>query len=140
EGAFGKTRLASLRQAGADGVPIPGADHRFSYYDDVRDASGAYTNGFGPEASWQVPFDDVTLCSDLGPVQLCPAVIVSDLDRASLLGGSITHSLGKHVYVGLNCGLPVKENSGGLKGGSSAALTKTRLALLDVDGDGLPDK
>lgn len=139
-GGFGKSRLVSLSLRGADGLPVPGSEHRLAYYDDVRETGDAYADGFAPETPWSVPFDDATLCEDLGPVDVCPSLFAPEYDRASVLGGAVTHSVGGHAYIGLNCGSPTKQNSGGGKVGFDLSRTDTRLALLDVTGDGLPDK
>lgn len=139
-GGFGVTRLAAVRRRGADGEAFPGSEHRFAYYDDVRETGGAYPDGFAPESSWTVPADDVTLCTDLGVVDVCPSLFAPGYDQASLLGGANTQSIGGHAYIGLNCGEPTKEGSAGFKVGYTYSSTDTRLALLDVNGDNLPDK
>jgi len=139
-GVFGRTRLVSVRLLGSDGRPFPGGEHRFTWFDDVRDGSGGYAHGFEAATRWSVPFDDVSLCQDLGPVSLCPTALVTDHDRASALSGAVTHGWGGHLYLGLNCGLPTKQNSAGIKAGFERTRTNVRLGLLDVNGDNLPDK
>src|SRR5262245_18378864 len=66
DGAFGKTRLKSITQRGANGAVFPGTTHTFDYYDDVRNSNGAYAQGFAGASDWTVPSDNVTLCTDLG--------------------------------------------------------------------------
>jgi len=139
EGAFGRTRLVSVRVLGADGRPLPGGEHRFTWFDDVRDGAGGYTRGFAAPSAWQVPDDDLSLCTDLGPMDVCPSVFVPSYDRASALGGAITHSVGGHLYLGVSC-IPNKRISGGGKVGFEYTRTKVESALLDVNGDNLPDK
>lgn len=125
EGAFKKTLLKSVTQSGEDGAAF--YTHTFGYYDDIRDSGGAY-QGFGSPAGWSVGDDGVR----------APRVPLGG--QASALGGAVTDSGGGHLYVGFNIDAPTKEGSGGGKVGFNYGSTDTVLALLDINGDGLPDK
>lgn len=124
EGAFGKSLLSSIDQAGADGVVV--ATHTFQYYDDVRDATGAY-DGFADAEDWDTGDDGLEQLL-LGPQEL------------SVLGASETNSGDGHVYVGFNASNPTKNGSFGgsltINGGATEGLAE----FLDINGDGLPDK
>ncbi|MFL6138460.1 MAG: SpvB/TcaC N-terminal domain-containing protein [Frankiaceae bacterium] len=124
EGAFHKSLLASVTQRGANGGAL--GTHTFSYYDDIRDASGQY-DAFSPAADWQVGDDNVT-SGLLGH------------GKASALSGSLSTTVGGHLYVGFNPLLPLKQGSVGGKVGFTRSTTDGKLALIDLNGDDLPDK
>ena len=124
EGAFRKTLLRSVAQHGDDGTFFH--RHEFAYFDDVRDSGGAY-GGFLPPTTWSTGDDGVS-AGLLGAGQ------------ATALGGSAATSRGGHLYVGFNPGAPRKQGSAGGKIGFSSSDHEGRLALVDLNGDGLPDK
>jgi RHS repeat-associated protein len=125
EGAFKKTLLHSVTQSGENGVAFN--THTFTYYDEVRQANGAY-QGFGSSTNWTTASDGVR----------APRVPLSG--QASALGGAVTDAAGGHLYVGFNLDEPTKEGSGGGSVGFNHSSTDTVLAMLDLNGDGLPDK
>jgi hypothetical protein len=128
-GAFKKTLLASIAQFDDQGVLFN--THEFSYFDDVpRDGQGNY-QAF-QSADWTVPGDglnDATV--DLTPANAGKA---SALNANSSLGG------GGHLYLGWAATGPSKSGSLGVKVGGEHSSSDGVLALVDVDGDGLPDK
>ena len=126
-GAFGKTLLRSITQFDENGQPF--TTHTLEYYDDIRDGSGAY-RAFD-QVSWGSPDDD--LGNDaVGGVR-------GGAGEAGALNGNTSTSAGGHLYVGAG---PVRSKSGsvGVKTGYSSAAETGLLALVDVDGDNLPDK
>ncbi|MFJ7416102.1 SpvB/TcaC N-terminal domain-containing protein [Streptomyces sp. NPDC098077] len=122
-GAFAKTLLQSVSQFGEDDRVFN--THRFDYFDDVRDKSGAYT-GFEAAAGWTVPDDDLGVNIREG--------------EASALSATTSVGAGGHLYVGYNPVAPVKSGSAGVKVGVNAGVSDGLLALQDVNGDSLPDK
>ncbi|HBY96539.1 MAG TPA: sugar-binding protein [Chloroflexi bacterium] len=124
-GAFNKTLLQSISQSGEDGTVFN--MHTFTYYDELLDAGGAY-QGFGGPTDWSTGSDNVT----------APAVPIEG--QASALGGSVSTSVGGHLYVGFNLESPTKEGSGGGKVGFNYSSTDTVLEMIDLNGDELPDK
>lgn len=124
EGAFGKSLLKSVDQIGSDGKVY--GTHQFNYYDEVRDATGAY-HGFGTPVAWTTGTDNLQQ-NVLSPVNV------------SVLGGSETNSGDVHAYIGFNPLDPTKEGSFGgaftINGGATESLAE----FLDINGDGLPDK
>src|SRR5262249_51205715 len=124
QGAFGKTLLQSIAQSGANGTAL--GTHRFGYFDEVRNAGGGY-DGFAPATSWNVGDDGVTAG-------------LLDQGRASALSGALSTSVGGHLYVGFNPTAPTKQGSGGAKVGFTSSSTDGVLALVDLNGDNLPDK
>ncbi|MFI6333275.1 SpvB/TcaC N-terminal domain-containing protein, partial [Micromonospora chersina] len=129
-GAFGKTLLTKIVQTDSGGAEF--TKHEFSYFDEVRDDQGVY-DGFDPK-SWTVPDDGLTdtALKVIGTIALEPGA-----GDGSVLGSSKSKTEGEHVYVG---GGTSKGTSAGNKVGHSETSNDGVLALVDVDGDNLPDK
>jgi len=124
-GAFEKTLLESVTQRGEDNSVFN--THEFTYFDDIRDGGGAY-HGFAASAPWNTRDDSLT-AGLLGQ------------GRATALGGFVSENVGGHIYVGFNPTSPTKQFSGGGKVGFNfTAGNETLLALVDINGDNLPDK
>ena len=126
-GAFDKTLLARIKHFDAAGVQV-GAATEFSYFDDVRE--GGVYQGFSP-AAWTVPGDE------LGSTAL--NVTGQHAGEVSVLGASTSSSNGGHFYVG-SSDLAHKGQSIGVSTGFDRTSNDGVLALVDVDGDNLPDK
>jgi RHS repeat-associated protein len=125
EGAFKRTRLKSIKQRGEDGSALQ--PHAFTYYDDVR-PGGTY-HGYETPAAWNTGTGDNVSADLLG------------FGGASALSGHVSESVGGHVYVGFNPSNPLKEGSfGGKVGFTGTTGSETVLALIDINGDHLPDK
>lgn len=61
--------------------------------------------------------------------------------HASVLGATSGHGTGGSLYVGVGPpGKDTKNNSAGLKIGYSQSCSEGVVALVDVNGDGLPDR
>ncbi|MCP4056852.1 MAG: sugar-binding protein, partial [Pseudoalteromonas sp.] len=120
-GAFYKTLLTTLVQNGADGTEFN--KHEFTYYNDVED--GENYRVFNTSTNWKSNDDGFSGIMSFG--------------GASLLGGTTGMNLGWHGYFGIGL-TPQKSNSVGFKIGNSYNNSKGNLALVDIDGDGLPDK
>jgi hypothetical protein len=58
----------------------------------------------------------------------------------SALSGSVSDSIGGHVYIGFNPADPTKQFSVGGKIGFNFSDNDTLLLMLDINGDHLPDK
>ena len=123
--AFNKTLLTSITQFGTDGAPFN--QHTFTYNDEIRDPGGNYL-GFTAAQDWSVPSDNIS------------GHLIGGNDRASALGGSETLGVGGHLYVGFNIFEGDKMFSFGAKAGYQRSSNKGRLQLIDINGDGLPDK
>jgi RHS repeat-associated protein len=124
EGAFHKKLLSAVTQRGANGTVL--GTHTFSYYNDIQDSAGNY-DAFAAPVNWAVGADGVT-AGLLGHGQ------------ASALSGSLSTSVDGHLYVGLNYATPSKYVSAGAKVGYTHTTTDGELALVDLNGDDLPDK
>jgi RHS repeat-associated protein len=124
EGAFRKTLLDSVTQRGADGTVF--TTNRFDYFDDVRDAAGGY-DGFAAASTWPTGADNVTAG-------------LLDHGQASALSGSLNTGIGGHLYTGFNPVAPSKEGSAGAKVGFNTTSSDGVLAMVDLNGDNLPDK
>jgi RHS repeat-associated protein len=124
QGAFNKTLLESITQRGENGAVFH--THQLSYYDELRDQSGGY-QGFEPASNWDTRGDNVT-AGLLGHGQ------------ASALSGALNSSFGGHLYAGFNPIQATKQFSGGGKIGYNHSSSDGMLALIDLNGDNLPDK
>ncbi|WP_233621812.1 SpvB/TcaC N-terminal domain-containing protein [Amycolatopsis sp. WAC 04182] len=123
-GAFAKTLLASVSQFGEDDKLFN--THSFDYFDEVRDQAGNYT-GFADAAGWSVPDDDLGVNIREG--------------EASAISANTSVGFGAHLFAGYNVqGWPVKQGGVGLKVGFNAGQSDGLSALVDVNGDNLPDK
>ncbi|WP_369034861.1 SpvB/TcaC N-terminal domain-containing protein [Streptomyces adonidis] len=127
EGAFHKTLLKSVAQLDADGKVF--TEHEFSYFDDIRDADGTY-EAFA-RVDWTSPDDNVRNGRVNG--------VRSGAGEAGALSGNTSSAVGGHLYVGVGASRS-KSGSVGAKAGYSRSTDEGMLALLDVDGDNLPDK
>lgn len=126
-GAFHKTLLRRIAQSDADGALFN--EHEFSYFDDIRDPAGDY-QAFSP-VPWASPGDG--LGNSL--LNLTP----QDAGDASALNASTSVGGGGHLYVGVGTS-PGKSGTVGVKVGFNHSEAEGLLALIDVDGDSLPDK
>jgi RHS repeat-associated protein len=126
EGAFHKTLLETVQQLDAQGNAFN--EHLLTYYDDARDAEGAY-RGFAGSDTWNTGGDGVN-----------GEQLIGDGLAASALSGLEGGSNGRHLYVGIAFGRPSKGDSIGAKVGSNSGDIEGLLALVDLDGDGLQDK
>lgn len=129
EGPYGKTLLARIGQFGTDDAVW--AWHDLAYYDEVTDGSGAYT-GFAVGEQWgSVPATATRDERDTDAVNIA---------ATSALGSGFRGGGGGGAYIGFNLLAPSKIGSFGgsfnIAGGQSGDLS----ALMDLDGDQLPDK
>jgi hypothetical protein len=126
-GVFRKTLLHSIAQL--DGAGAVFNTHTFTYYDDVRDSEGNY-QVFSP-AQWTVPGDGLSK----GELNLTD----ENAGNASALNANTSLGGGGHLYVGIGESAS-KSNTVGVKVGFNHTSDDGVLALIDVDGDSLPDK
>ncbi|HEX7102724.1 MAG TPA: SpvB/TcaC N-terminal domain-containing protein, partial [Nitrolancea sp.] len=122
QGEFNKTLLQSITENGTDGSAV--ATHSFSYYDNVHQSDGSY-NGFSSATSWNTGSDSVD---------------ETTLQDASALSGAVANSYDGHIYLGFNPVDPTKEGSVGVSVNYNHIDSNDKLALIDINGDGLPDK
>src|SRR5262249_55600912 len=126
-GAFAKTLLSSITQLDGDGNVFN--RHTLSYFDDIRDAQGAY-QAFR-RVPWASPGDGLRS----GALNLTG----DQAGTASALNATPSAGAGGPLYAGVGA-LPTKSGSVGVKTGFSHDSDTGLLALVDVDGDSLPDK
>jgi RHS repeat-associated protein len=126
-GAFFKTLLKSVSQFGEDGKLFD--THTFNYFDDIRNGAGQY-QAFKP-VDWTSPNDNLSNGAVDG--------VSGGAGQAGALNANTSTSAGGHLYVGFGPTLS-KSNSVGIKTGFNHSEDTGLLALIDVDGDNLPDK
>lgn len=144
EGAFYKTLLDSIVEFDAAGNRFVG--HTFDYFDDVQSSLG-YAPLYGSE-SWN-PGEDAVSGTFINPISAVGPFGVFD-DKASALNGS--KSLGGGAGIAITAGpinpldpklaekLVTKSNSAGVAFNFALSKNDGLLALVDINGDGLPDK
>ncbi|HTI91719.1 MAG TPA: SpvB/TcaC N-terminal domain-containing protein [Puia sp.] len=129
EGAFYKTLLAGISQYDAAGNFFN--QHSFDYYNDI--ASGGTLVPLATAQSWVMGTDNVH-----GGML---THISGFTDEASALSGTSNSDLSGGVTVSVGLGSPGdKLNSVGGSFSYSQSQTKGLLAMIDINGDGLPDK
>ena len=125
EGPFDKSLLTRIGQYGADdgGAEPVHAWHEFTWFDDVTDAAGNY-DGFADPDEWGTG-------NESNLVNIAAQSALGTSWRAGGDGGA---------YIGFNPAAPSKIGSFGgsfnIAGGGSEEVS----TLLDLNGDGLPDK
>ena len=127
KGAFDKTLLHSITESDGQGTVV--GTHEFSYFDDIHAADGLYQAFHSQE--WTVPGDDL----GNGLLNVAPG----SPGDASVLGSNASLEVGGHLYLGGSL-TPGKRGSVGIKVGGSHTSSEGVVALVDVDGDNLPDK
>src|SRR5258708_39148583 len=129
QGAFYKTLLTGISQYDAAGNFFN--KHSFDYYNDI--ASGGTLVPLTTPQSWAVASDGVH-----GGML---THISGFTDEASALSGTSNSDLSAGVTVSVGFGAtPDKTNTVGGAFSYSQSSTKGLLAMIDINGDGLPDK
>ncbi|MEK6749083.1 MAG: SpvB/TcaC N-terminal domain-containing protein [Pseudomonadota bacterium] len=122
EGAYRKTLLASVSQLDKDGNAF--AKHDFDYYRDAIATDGGYV-GFLASKKWDTREDGVKL-----------NLLGTQANASLLSGASGTNSgYGFNLGFGLSADLRIGYNDSSDSGETDGILT-----MVDIDGDGLPDK
>ncbi len=130
EGAFYKTLLTLLIENDRDKKEF--YRHGFDYFDEVRDGSGQY-QPYNSAQAWDIPNDDLE-GSLINPIP-------GFEDDISILGGST--SFNYSVSGALSFGIGTSNDKSLTVGGHyaySKAKNDGKVALIDITGDGLPDK
>ena len=131
-GAFEKTLLESISEYDQNGDLFYTFD--MEYYDDVRE-NGEY-KPYGPAESWNVPKDNVPVGSISGNIN-------GFKSKPTILGGAKSDCFGGGLSLTLGFfpgSLVSKEFTAGGNGGFLIADGEGIIALIDINGDGLPDK
>ena len=124
-GQFYKTVLTKITQYAEDGA-TEFSRHSFEYFNDVSTANPNTLIGFNQTVSFS---NAKTVPGDF---------LVTDQDSTAF-GGTATETGQGHFYGGIAIGKK-KEISAGFKVGADFAKTKTKLTLIDINGDGLLDQ
>lgn len=130
QGAFFKTLLAGLAEYDREGELF--YDHNFEYYDDVRQ-DGNY-QPFNSAQNWSIPNDQIGV-DFVNPLPFFKG-------DASALGGSGSTSVsgGSAATVGPLGSLATKDYTVGGNFALGKSDATGLIALVDINGDGLPDK
>ncbi|OQP48072.1 hypothetical protein A4H97_30020 [Niastella yeongjuensis] len=130
EGAFYKTLLAGIQQYDAAGKFFN--QHTFDYYNDV--ASGSSLVPLATSRSWTIGSDNVH-----GNML---THVSGFTDEASALSGTASKDVSGGVTVSVGFGADVTSKINSVGGSFSYAQSQSQgmLAMIDINGDGLPDK
>jgi RHS repeat-associated protein len=116
--------LTRVGQFGSRGAGTEHAWHEFAWFDDVTDPdTGAYV-GFGDPEQWGSRTDTTRV----------------NIAAESALGTSWRAGADGGAYIGFNPVLPSKIGSFGGSLGVAGGQSNDVTTLIDLDGDGLPDK
>ena len=130
QGAFSKTLLATISQYDAAGNFFD--SHAFTYYNDI--GTGTSLIPLAAAQNWTVPSDNVHggMLTHLSGFT----------DEASALSGTSNKDLSAGVTVSVGFGADVTTKLNTVGGSFSYSLSQSQgmLAMIDVNGDGLPDK
>lgn len=135
EGAFYKDVLTGVRQLDDKGQEV--SFQNFGYYDDVQSDKG-YVPFKDSQETWNTHNDGL----DAGFVNPLQAVSKRFSDKPTALGGTTGTSYSGSFYagVGVDDKSPWKGNTVGASYSYSTDNSKGLSALVDINGDGLPDK
>ena len=122
-GPFDKSLLTAVGQYGTDGAGTEHAWHQFTWFDDVKDADGNY-DGFGSVEQWGNRVDTSRV----------------NIAAESALGTSYRGGADGGAYIGFNPATASKIFSFGGSFNIAGGQTNEVSTLIDLDGDGLPDK
>ncbi|MEM1120207.1 MAG: SpvB/TcaC N-terminal domain-containing protein, partial [Bacteroidota bacterium] len=130
EGAFYKTLLKSVAEYDKNGELF--YQHDLDYFDEVRN-NGDY-QPFTNVQKWETPLDNIT-ANFVNPIPLFE-------DKTTVLGGSTSSSFvgGSAATVGPLGPLASKEFTAGGNFAIGKSNAEGLVALVDINGDGLPDK
>ncbi|GAB6119058.1 SpvB/TcaC N-terminal domain-containing protein [Dysgonomonas termitidis] len=133
--AFNTNILDKVTHLDAYGTAF--ASHTMDYYDDV-DSKNGYKPFKTDAEIWNLNNDGID-AGFVNPVAILGAPGFSD--KATALGGSKTTSTTISAYVGVGIGSPIsKELSAGASYSRTNSTTQGLVTLVDINGDGLPDK
>ncbi len=135
EGAFHKEMLTGVRQYDNTGKEV--AFQNFDYYDDVQAEKG-YVPFKDDSEKWNTHDDGL----DAGFVNPLKTVSKRFSDKPTALGGTTSSSVSGSFYAGVGPwdGSKWKGNTIGGSYSYSSDTSKGLSALVDLNGDGLPDK
>jgi RHS repeat-associated protein len=124
-GTFAKSLLTTIVQSGSNGEEFN--RHAFDYYNDMPyDATSQSYAGFAGGVDWIAQKDGVKL--NLAGIDF----------ESSLVGANQASSEGSSGMIGL--AFASTENAIGVSFNSNSSESSGVLQMIDVDGDGLPDK
>lgn len=130
QGAFYKTLLKKVTELDAAGIEF--TNHKFDYYDDVN-AAGGYTPLGGAE-NWSPAFDNIR--GDISN----PVPGFGNESSALSTAKSKNSSRSLALTLGFWNGLLDKSITVGGSISSSSSKTEGLVTMVDINGDGLPDK
>ena len=134
KGMFEKTLLTSVAEYEMDDQLFDA--YEFDYYNTLNEDNGTLEL-WSEKESWQVPKDNI----DINPVTATSAT--DFLKSPTILGGAKSNNVdgALSVTIGWAVGNPAtKENTIGGNGGGGTSNGSGVTTLVDIDGDGLPDK
>ncbi len=131
-GVYGKSLLKHIAELDQEGNEF--YRWKMEYYDEVRNDDGDY-----------VQFDDEYTLIDGHNDNIEYGLVRSlgtDLDRSSIIGGTSSEGWSSGIYVGVgpNVDNATKNLTVGYSYNYASSDSKVLNTLVDIDGDGLPDK
>lgn len=136
KGEFFKTLLDSISEFDASGKFF--TSHKFEYYNDVT--TGGNLKPFKAVENWTTSNDNIN-ANFINPIKDIDPL--KDFgDEASALSGTKSTDIGAGlaVTVGFDANVASKSTSVGGNLGYSESTSEGLLSMIDINGDGLPDK
>lgn len=132
-GEFGVQLLDSIKMYGPDGMNVI-SKQGFDYYDDTNDCTLLFLSDSTIISNSEI--EDVGILSSFLPS-------TGDVSgKATMIGATKTKTVGASFYggIGPNDEKPGKNNTVGMSIGYSKSTAEGISSLIDINGDGLPDK
>ena len=134
---FGRARLEAINQWGSEDT-LEAYTHTFTYYNDA----GSHQNLLQAPVTMTAPEHDSDNDQNKKIAKKLRNMFLKNMVSPSILGGSRTWSIGLNTGadIGLFPAFPLKTLSGGLYLNGSMSFSKGKTTMLDINGDGLPDR
>ena len=130
---FHKDHLIAIKQRDSNGQKV--AYHRFDYYDDTEHTDEMYSVFNDEETAWTNTIN----IERTGFSKMIPTL--GHTPHATAIGGTKTKTLGGSIYAGVGAGFSSgKSLTAGVSAGYSQSTSKGEITLVDINGDGLPDR
>ncbi|NLE63514.1 MAG: hypothetical protein GX612_06730, partial [Bacteroidales bacterium] len=134
---YWRAKLESINQWSSEDT-LGEYTHRFKYYNDA----GSHNNLFKAPVTWNITDNSSDMDQNKRISKKLRNFFLNGFISPSVLGGSRTWTIGLNTGadIGLFPAFPLKTLSGGIYLNGSISTSKGKTTMLDINGDGLPDR